>query len=211
MPSNDRIPLLTTTTTTTTRRQFSRSSSMYWTLACLYGASAVGLGAFGAHGLKKVVSDPAKIANWATAAHYQLVHSVALLVAAQVQNPISGVLFTTGMTFFSGSLYLLVLNPARFKFLGPVTPLGGLCCAFTTPLSSPSSLLPFFPSTASHFSALPDRETERGREGDVYICTNPRSRVSSNWRLGCARFKVKKKRKEKKKKRKKERELVFAF
>ncbi|KAI1650017.1 hypothetical protein F4815DRAFT_441950 [Daldinia loculata] len=129
MPSNERTSLLnpsiTTTTTTTTRRH--PRNSMYWTLACIYGASAVGLGAFGAHGLKKLISDPTKVANWATAAHYQLVHSVALLVAAQVQNPISGVLFTTGMTFFSGSLYLLVLDPARFRFLGPVTPLGGLC------------------------------------------------------------------------------------
>jgi len=32
----------------------------------------------------------------------------------------------TGMTLFSGSIYLLVLDPQRFKFLGPVTPLGGL-------------------------------------------------------------------------------------
>lgn len=37
-------------------------------------------------------------------------------------------LLTAGMTMFSGSLYLLVLDPQRFgKFLGPVTPLGGLC------------------------------------------------------------------------------------
>ncbi|KAH4142946.1 hypothetical protein HBH45_048650 [Parastagonospora nodorum] len=36
-------------------------------------------------------------------------------------------LFTAGMSMFSGSIYLLVLDPQRFKFLGPVTPLGGLC------------------------------------------------------------------------------------
>lgn len=36
-------------------------------------------------------------------------------------------LLTAGMTMFSGSIYLLVLDPARWKFLGPVTPLGGLC------------------------------------------------------------------------------------
>ncbi|KAI1656914.1 DUF423-domain-containing protein [Daldinia decipiens] len=124
MPSNERTSLITTTTTTTRRHP---RNSMYWTLACIYGASAVGLGAFGAHGLKKLISDPAKVGSWATAAHYQLVHSVALLLAAQVQNPVSALLFTTGMTFFSGSLYLLVLDPARFRFLGPVTPLGGLC------------------------------------------------------------------------------------
>ncbi|KAI1804683.1 hypothetical protein F4811DRAFT_262138 [Daldinia bambusicola] len=124
MPSNptERDPLLTNT-----RRQQPPRNSMYWTLACLYGASAVGLGAFGAHGLKKTISDPAKLANWATAAHYQLAHSAALLVAAQAQNPVAGALFSAGIAAFSGSLYLLVLNPARFRFLGPVTPLGGLC------------------------------------------------------------------------------------
>jgi uncharacterized membrane protein YgdD (TMEM256/DUF423 family) len=43
------------------------------------------------------------------------------------QNTIAMSLFTAGMTMFSGSIYLLTLDPARFKFLGPVTPLGGLC------------------------------------------------------------------------------------
>lgn len=74
--------------------------------------------------------------SWANA-QPQLIHSVALLVAAQNQNPISGVLFTTGMTMFSGSLYALVLDPARFRFLGPVTPLGGLCCSFPLSYVSP--------------------------------------------------------------------------
>ncbi|KXJ91417.1 hypothetical protein Micbo1qcDRAFT_65263 [Microdochium bolleyi] len=106
-----------------------RSRNMFWTLGCIYGAAAVGFGAFGAHGLKKVVSDPARLANFGTAAHYQLVHSVALLVASQAapQNTLAGGLFTAGMTMFSGSIYALVLDPARFRFLGPVTPLGGLC------------------------------------------------------------------------------------
>jgi len=45
---------------------------MFWTLGCIYGATAVGFGAFGAHGLKKIVTDPAKIASFATAAHYQV-------------------------------------------------------------------------------------------------------------------------------------------
>lgn len=59
----------------------------------------------------------------------QLIHSVALLVAAQAapENKVAGGLFTAGMTMFSGSLYALVLDPARFRFMGPVTPLGGLC------------------------------------------------------------------------------------
>lgn len=44
----------------------------FWTIGCLYGASSVMLGAFGAHGLKKRIADPAKLTNWSTAAHYQV-------------------------------------------------------------------------------------------------------------------------------------------
>jgi uncharacterized membrane protein YgdD (TMEM256/DUF423 family) len=47
----------------------------FWTIGCLYGASSVMLGAFGAHGLKKRIADPARIANWGTAANYQVNHS----------------------------------------------------------------------------------------------------------------------------------------
>lgn len=45
---------------------------LFWTVGCLYGASSVMLGAFGAHGLKKRISDPTKLTNWSTAAHYQV-------------------------------------------------------------------------------------------------------------------------------------------
>lgn len=55
----------------------------------------------------------------------QLVHSVAVLIARD--NPLAAGLLTAGMTMFSGSIYALVLDPVRFKVLGPVTPLGGLC------------------------------------------------------------------------------------
>ncbi|KAI0474779.1 hypothetical protein F4859DRAFT_514627 [Xylaria cf. heliscus] len=124
--SDESAPLIPTSTSTSTSR---RARNMYWTLGCIYGATAVGFGAFGAHGLKKVVTDPAKIASFATGAHYQLIHSVALLVATRAapENKLAAGLFTAGMTMFSGSIYALVLDPARFKFLGPVTPLGGLC------------------------------------------------------------------------------------
>ncbi|KAJ4350672.1 hypothetical protein N0V95_004520 [Ascochyta clinopodiicola] len=102
----------------------------FWTIGCLYGASSVMLGAFGAHGLKKRISDPSRIANWGTAAQYQLVHSAVLTFAsvAAPQSTVAMSLLTAGMTLFSGSLYLLVLDPQRFgKYLGPVTPIGGLC------------------------------------------------------------------------------------
>ena len=56
-------------------------------------------------------------------------HSTALLLTASAapENTLAAGLFTAGMTMFSGSIYLLVLSPQQFKFLGPVTPLGGLC------------------------------------------------------------------------------------
>jgi uncharacterized membrane protein YgdD (TMEM256/DUF423 family) len=59
----------------------------------------------------------------------QILHSAVLLVAANAapQNRIAASLLTTGMTLFSGSIYLLTIDPERFKFVGPVTPLGGLC------------------------------------------------------------------------------------
>ncbi|TVY46257.1 UPF0382 membrane protein [Lachnellula occidentalis] len=101
----------------------------YWTIGCIYGATSVTLGAFGAHGLKKRIADPSRIANWNTAAHYQLIHSGVLLLTTAVapKNTLAAGLLVAGMTMFSGSIYLLVLDPQRFKFLGPVTPLGGLC------------------------------------------------------------------------------------
>lgn len=48
------------------------SSETFWKIGASYGAAAVALGAFGAHGLKKHITDPARIANWNTAAHYQV-------------------------------------------------------------------------------------------------------------------------------------------
>ncbi|KAI0435054.1 hypothetical protein F5Y09DRAFT_337147 [Xylaria sp. FL1042] len=125
--SEESSPLLPTLASNSVA--LAKKKNMYWTLGCIYGATAVGLGAFGAHGLKKVVTDPAKIASFTTAAHYQLIHSVALLVAARAapENKLAAGLLTAGMTMFSGSIYALVLDPARFRFLGPVTPLGGLC------------------------------------------------------------------------------------
>ena len=42
-------------------------------------------------------------------------------------NTIAMALFTAGMTMFSGSIYLLVLDAKKYKSLGPVTPIGGAC------------------------------------------------------------------------------------
>ncbi len=100
--------------------------SRWWVVGALSGATAVLLGAFGAHGLERVVEDPDLLAAWSTGARYHLVHSVALLaVAVHPRRPkAAGVLFTVGIVLFAGSLYGLALG---VQGLGPVTPLGGLC------------------------------------------------------------------------------------
>lgn len=121
-------PLLDRTNHST---RLSRIMPIFYTLSTIFGASSVIIGAFGAHGLKKRIADPARIANWSTAAQYQLMHSAVLLTMSLTlprhAQRVPGALFVAGMTMFSGSIYLLVLDPQRFKALGPVTPLGGLC------------------------------------------------------------------------------------
>lgn len=102
---------------------------MWIVVAAVSGALAVAAGAFGAHGLKARVAAE-QVASWTTASQYHLLHSVVLLAlalyAAQSGKPVQwpAALFTIGIVLFSGSIYLLVLTPA--KWLGPVTPVGGL-------------------------------------------------------------------------------------
>jgi uncharacterized membrane protein YgdD (TMEM256/DUF423 family) len=58
-----------------------------------------------------------------------MMHAGVLLLSSYIapKNRVAMSLFAAGMLGFSGSIYLLVLDPQRFKLLGPVTPLGGLC------------------------------------------------------------------------------------
>ena len=90
-------------------------------------ALAVGLGAFGAHGLADRVT-PKDLEIWRTGAYYHMVHALALVAlglsgrAAETQ-PASWLLLA-GIAVFSGSLYLLVLTQQRW--LGAITPIGGL-------------------------------------------------------------------------------------
>jgi uncharacterized membrane protein YgdD (TMEM256/DUF423 family) len=67
--------------------------------------------------------------NPANAQCKQLIHSVVLTLTAVVApaNTIAMSLFTAGMAMFSGSIYLLVLDAKKYKSVGPVTPIGGLC------------------------------------------------------------------------------------
>ena len=102
---------------------------MNWTMAgALWGLVAVGLGAFGAHGLKTVASEQG-LAWWEAAARYQLVHALALVLLGLLQqnrpggDPV-GWSFLLGSALFSGTLYAMALGAPRW--LGAVTPIGGL-------------------------------------------------------------------------------------
>jgi uncharacterized membrane protein YgdD (TMEM256/DUF423 family) len=90
----------------------------------------VGLGAFGAHGLRTRLSAD-MLAVFEIGVRYQLYHALALLGAGAAGTRLApgalaaaGVLFVIGTLVFSGSLYLLALSGR--KWLGAITPLGGL-------------------------------------------------------------------------------------
>ncbi len=93
---------------------------------------AVAAGAFGAHALKPQLSDEA-LGWFETAVRYQMYHALGLLVMAALAGRLqggmavtwTGWLFLAGMVLFSGSLYLLALTGVRW--LGAITPLGGVC------------------------------------------------------------------------------------
>jgi uncharacterized membrane protein YgdD (TMEM256/DUF423 family) len=100
-------------------------------LGSVFGFIAVALGAFGAHALKERL-DPGMLAVFETGVRYEMYHALALLAVAwaaaqfpQSNFALSGWFFTAGIIIFSGSLYLLSITGTRW--LGAVTPLGGLC------------------------------------------------------------------------------------
>lgn len=89
------------------------------------GALAVGLGAFGAHGLEEHLIETGHLATWQTAAHYHLLHAAVLLLLAfqGAAFRLAWKLMAAGVVIFSGSLYLLCLS--GMGWLGAVTPIGG--------------------------------------------------------------------------------------
>ena len=108
----------------------------YISTGALLGAIAVALGAFGAHGLKKIV-DAETVQTFQTGVQYQMYHSLALLLTGLLYEKcspkmirIAGVMFIIGIILFSGSLYLLTAGRAggsnSFDKAGIITPLGGV-------------------------------------------------------------------------------------
>ena len=96
-------------------------------IAAVVGFLAVALGAFGAHGLKDLLRQNGTAEIWHTAVLYHLVHAVVLLlIASRPAARVSAAfwLVLAGIVIFSGSLYLLAIT--NLKWLGAVTPLGGI-------------------------------------------------------------------------------------
>ncbi len=103
---------------------------IWLTLGAIYGFLSVGLGAFGAHGLRGRVAEP-MLATWGTGADYLGMHALALLgcglIALHLPGSrligVAGWCFVIGTVLFSGSLFALVLTGVRG--LGAITPFGG--------------------------------------------------------------------------------------
>ncbi len=106
-------------------------NKLFLKTAALLGAVAVVLGAFAAHGLKKIL-PPESILTFETGVRYQFYHVFALLAVgiiyregrARLMNW-SGNLFILGILLFSGSLYLLCFISPDYKWIGAITPVGG--------------------------------------------------------------------------------------
>jgi uncharacterized membrane protein YgdD (TMEM256/DUF423 family) len=113
-----------------------------YALVGILGATAVALGALGAHALKnqlpggRITVD--QLNGFDTAVKYQMYHALAMLFLLQLKSKHAHKLldwayglFLTGIFLFSGSLYFLctrnLLGADWLRFLGPVTPLGGIC------------------------------------------------------------------------------------
>lgn len=109
----------------------------FLTAGAIFGALAVALGAFGAHGLENLTSDQKILDTFRTGVQYQIYHALAIVAVAFFYDKLiarrvrlSGYCFIGGIILFSGSLYLLAMLKIRSSgaanIIGPITPLGGL-------------------------------------------------------------------------------------
>jgi uncharacterized membrane protein YgdD (TMEM256/DUF423 family) len=103
----------------------------FFGLGAVFAFLGVALGAFAAHALRGSLGA-ADLATFETGVRYQVYHALALLATAWAASRwpggtahAAGWLFVAGIVLFSGSLYALVL--AGQRWMGAVTPFGGLC------------------------------------------------------------------------------------
>ena len=102
--------------------------------AAFLGLTAIILGAFGAHALKNYLT-PEQLISFETGVKYQMYHALFLLFlglsAVFMTDKTKKLMYwlvVLGVAFFSGSIYLLTTKNVTgidFKFLGPITPIGG--------------------------------------------------------------------------------------
>jgi len=102
--------------------------------AAFFGVTGIIFGAFGAHVLKKKLTNE-QLQSFETGVKYQMYHALVLLVLgfqlefdSTLKNSIF-LLLIVGTVLFSFSIYGLVLSSAnnkKFRLLGPMTPFGGL-------------------------------------------------------------------------------------
>jgi len=107
---------------------------IWFLLAAFFGFLSVALGAFGAHSLKNILDEYGK-SVYEKAVLYQMFHSMALFAVGVLQHlfkeiPFSpaGFGFLIGILLFSGSLYVLAIS--GLKWLGAITPIGGVAFLF---------------------------------------------------------------------------------
>lgn len=110
--------------------------NLFLRVGSLLGFLAVALGAFAAHGLRPHL-EPKSFETFETAVRYQFYHALAILLVAVLSHfgrkgalRLAAWAFTAGVLLFSGSLYALStreLHDISVGWLGPITPLGGLC------------------------------------------------------------------------------------
>ena len=116
--------------------KFAAMHKTYLLLGSLLAGVAVILGAFGAHGLRKLVT-PEAVASFQTGVQYQMYHAIGLLILGILFERFgggllqySGILFLVGILLFSGSIYLatglIAANKVVPVFVRLITPLGGL-------------------------------------------------------------------------------------
>jgi uncharacterized membrane protein YgdD (TMEM256/DUF423 family) len=106
------------------------TDKIFLLFGCAFTGTAVALGAFGAHGLRKVLTAE-MLSVYQTGVLYQMIHGLALLAVGLILRfyvgqsiAWSGWFLIAGVLLFSGSLYLLSMTSIRY--IGFLTPLGGL-------------------------------------------------------------------------------------
>ena len=106
-------------------------SKKFIAIASVFGALAVGLGAFGAHALKTQLVAAGRLDTYHTAVLYQFIHTLAIFITALLINSIANKWFVraawsfaAGIVIFCGSLYVLCLS--GITILGAITPIGGV-------------------------------------------------------------------------------------